>query len=660
MAVFDSLISSLGSVRYLRETLLLLAVVLAAATASPALAGPAEQPAVSDRVETTLRVGAASRPDSFNPLVASNRLGRALTTLLYDELLPVGANGRPLPGLIHKWTRSNDGRLWLMDIRPGARWSDGVPVTARDVVHTLRRIQSGPRGQFSRWLDGVTRVDRFGRLRVRIRLAEPAATPPPLPIPALPRHVWQSVQADDVSDFLNDPPVGSGVFASESASEDDTLVLTPQRKHWRGPAGFDSLELTFFDSQSEMVAALEAGAIDVADDVAPELLLRLAEAPGIEVRASPATAFVSLGMNTGSTEGDGSAVIRRARVRRAIALALDREELRSAVLNTFGQVGSTIVPPSLPQHAEPEPGDELTFDPERARELLDLAELHDHDSDGYRESLSGTPLTLRLYTRAAVPETERVGELIAMKLGSVGIRVDTTALTDRELSRRIRRGRYDLFVWGWDVANDPSFIVSVLSCSETRSRGLSDTYFCDDQYDRLYAKYTSSTSRAKRAELLTQLQQRAYARAPYVVLYYRPVFQAFRADRFTAPSDTSTPLVFATTPDPPVSIELASDQASGAPTDRPGENPTEASGTDDLLEEVSSSLLWRLLAAAVIGVIGILLLYRIGKFTFKRLRARRARQNEAVQDKTEVLPVDEDTGEISIPASPSIDPGDQT
>lgn len=656
MTVLESLGSSLGSVRHPRETLLLLAILLAAATAAPALAGSTEQAPVVDRSETTLRVGAASRPDSLNPLVASNRLGRALTTVLYDELLPLSASGEPLPGLIYKWTRSNDGRLWLMDIRPGARWSDGAAVTARDVIHTLRRIQNGPRTQFSRWLDGITRVDRFGRLRVGIRLEKPADTPPPLPIPALPRHVWQSVKPDDVSRFLNDPPVGSGVFASESASGGDTLVLTPQRKHWRGPAGFDSLELTFFDSQTEMAAALEAGAIDVADDVAPELLPRLEEAPGIEVRASPASAFVSLGMNTGSAKGNGSVVIRRARARRAIALALDREELRSAVLNSFGQVGSTIVPPSLPQHAEPELGDELTFNPERARELLDLADLHDQDGDGYRDSPSGAPLTLRLYTRAAVPETERVGELIAAMLGSVKLRVNTTALTDRELSRRIRRGRYDLFVWGWDVANDPSFIVSVLTCPETRAGGLSDTYFCDDQYDRLHESYTSSTSRTKRGELLTRLQRRAYDRAPYVVLYYRPVFQAFRADRFTAPSDTSIPLVFATVPDPAVSIEFADDQTTDAPPNASGGTPTEASGTDDLLEEVSSSLLWRLLAAAVIGTIGILILYRIGKFTFKRRQARRVRKAESAHEEADAQVGDEDTGEIAIPANPPSDP----
>lgn len=659
MTVRDSLGSSLGSVRHLRETLLLLAVVLAAANAAPALAGSAEQAPAADRNETTLRVGSASRPDSLNPLVASNRLGRALTTLLYDELLPVSATGEPLPGLIHNWTRSSDGRLWLMDIRPGARWSDGVAVTARDVVHTLRRIQNGPRTELSRWLDGITRVDRFGRLRVGIRLEKPANRPPPLPIPALPRHVWQSVQSDDISDFLNNPAVGSGMFAIESASEGDTMVLTPQRKHWRGSPGFDSLELTFFDSQIEMVAALEAGAIDVADDVAPELLSRLEEAPGTEVRASPASAFVSLGMNTGATRGDGSAVIRRARVRRAIALALDREELRSAVLNSFGQVGSTIVPPALSQHAEPQPGDELAFDPARARKLLELAELNDQDGDGYRESPSGDPLTLRLYTRSAVAETERVGELMAAKLGSVGLRVNTTALTDRELSRRIRHGRYDLFVWGWDVANDPSVIVSVLTCPETRAGGLSDTYFCDDQYDKLYESYASSTSRTKRGKLLTQLQRRAYDQAPYVVLYYRPVFQAFRADRFTAPSDTSTPLVFATAPDPPVSIEFAAGQTGNAPPNASAENPTQASGTDDLLEEISSSLLWRLLAAAVIGTIGVLLLYRIGKFAFKRRRARRVRKAESAHEEAEVQVVDEDTGEIATSANPPGDPDAQ-
>jgi len=371
-----------------------------------------------------------------------------------------------------------------------------------------------------------------------------------------------------------------------------------------------------------MIAALEAAEIDVADDVEPEFIPRLERAPEIEVRAGPATAFVSLGVNTGSSTGNGKVVLRQARVRRAIATALDREALRQAVLGPYGEAGSTIVPPSHPDHAEPTAEAELAFDPDRAGRLLDRAGIIDHDDDGVREVRVGTPLELRLFTRLARPETERLGDLIATALGEVGVTVTVTPVTDRELTQRIRRGRYDLFLWGWDVENDPSVVVSVLTCAETGPAGRSDTHFCDANYDRLHKRFTSARSAAERSELLKRLQQRAYDRVPYIVLYYRPTLQAFRADRFAAPVDDAVPLLFASTPESPVGLELLPGQTPGASSTSTVEEPASAEPANDLVEEIRSSLLWQLLAAAALAILVLLLLPRVVRGVLRVKRAR--------------------------------------
>lgn len=608
------------------RAILVCAIVALSGTVTSAGAAPQQTPP-DQRGETTLRIGAATRPDSLNPLVADNRLGRAITSILYDEILPVDLDEQPLPGLVRKWTRSNDGRLWLLDLRAGARWSDGVPVTARDVVHTLKRIQDDPRSRFAPWLEGVARIDRFGRLRVGIRLDKPARTPPALPIPVLPRHIWESVQREDVADFANEPPIGSGAFTT-NATTGDTLVLQARKKHWRDVGVVDTVELSFFDSQAGMAAALEASEIDVADDVESALLPRLSSAPDIDVRAIPATAFVSLGINTGSSAGNGSVALRQARVRRAIAQALDRDAIRKAVLGSYGETGSTIIPPGHPDHAKPRPGSELTFSPNRAALILDRAEIVDNDDDGTRELRPGKPFELRLYTRLASPETERIGELIATSLREIGIDVTVAALTDRELTKRIRRGRYDLFVWGWDAGGDPSFITSVLTCAETGPDGLSDTYFCDPDYEDMHQRFSAARNKAQRTSLLKGMQQRAYDRVPYVVLYYRPTFQAFRTDRFSGPADETLPLVFAETPADPVNLELLPGQAAAIAGSADPVTASEAAPTNDIVEEIRSSLLWQLLAAATIAVLLLLLVPRIIRGLVRLRRSRRSRRAE--------------------------------
>ncbi|MGI9659031.1 MAG: ABC transporter substrate-binding protein, partial [Gaiellaceae bacterium] len=581
-----------------------------------------------ERGKTSLRIGTATRPDSLNPLVASNRLGRILTSMLYDELLPYDAELRPLPGLIVDWKPSGDGRLWLLELRRGLRWSDGTAVTARDVVHTLRRIKSDRRSRYSRWLDDVTLVKRFSGRRVGVRLETPSETPPVLPIPLLPRHIWSSVKPAEVRSFANDSPIGSGSFAASAPAEADALTLKARENHWRGEATADEVTLTFYESQDELADALADGSIDVADDIGPEQVERLERSADVEIRPAPATAFVSLGMNTGSTAGDGEIALREARVRRAIALALDRDELRELALGTYGVTGSTIVPPALPQHASPAPSAELGFDRDRAAALLERAGLSDSDGDGLRETRLGLPLTFRLYTRRSLPETTVVGDRIAEALRAIGVEVALSELTDRELSRRIRSGRYDLFIWGWDVGSDPSFIASVLSCGEALPSGLSDTFFCDPDYDELYQSYVASKSSVERQKLLAGMQARAYNRAPYVVLYYRPTFQAYRSDRFEASADASAPIVFALPPAQPINLEPRPGAPPQAAPEETGGETAAAEPTTDLVDEVRSSLLWRILAAAGVVVLALLLVPRLIRGILWLARRRRREASE--------------------------------
>jgi peptide/nickel transport system substrate-binding protein len=564
--------------------------------------------------------------------------------MLYDELLPYDAlTKRPQAGLLHEWKPSGDGRLWLLELRPGVRWSDGANVTARDVVHTLNRLREGPRNRYSRWVEDITLVKRFNQRRVGVRLARPRKKPPKLPVPLLPRHIWKSVKAADVAAFENDPPIGSGPFSSSTLNDGDTLRLTARESHWRGEPAVDELTLEFFETQEALAAALRAGRIDVADDLGPEQAQELATSPDIEVRPTEATAFVSLGINSGATDGDGEISLREARVRRAIAMSLDRGQLRALALGTYGEVGSTIVPPSLTQHTQPPPELELPLDPQRADKLLRRAGIRDVDGDGVRENSIGLPLKLRLFTRRALPETGVVGREIAESLGAVGLEVVVSELTDRELTRRIRHGRYDLFVWGWDAGSDPSFIASVLTCGEATATGLSDTYFCDPTYDDLYESYVAAAGNAQRQERLAELQLYAYSRSPYVVLYYRPTFQAFRTDRFEASADESVPIVFAAPPQNPINLELRATAVSSAPADDAGSSVEGAAPPHDLVEEISDSLLWRLLALAGLIVLGLILLPSVVRTVLwlrrriKRARAGHAGPDESATDETSGL-----------------------
>ena len=601
----------------------LVVALVALGACSTALAGTGGDASPAGSV---LRVGTKTRPDSLNPFVSGNRTARAISSLIYDRLVLEDANLVAEPGLARSWERDENGRRWVFRLRGGMQWSDGRPVTARDVAFTLTSAMNAPRSPYARTLANVASVDRSGTARLVVTLTRPSRQPPVLAVPIVPRHVWESVTTAELRTFENDPPVGSGRYRLVSRAADGVIRLEANPDHWSDPSPVAVIEIRFYPDEEAVAEALTRGEIDVADDLSPETFESLATATDVAVHSAATSTFISLGMNTGAPRGNGSVALRDARVRRAIAFALDRDLLRREALSEQGATGTTIVPPVSPFHADLSDEELIGFDPDRAVALLERAGLRDRDGDGNRELPRGRRLELRLYTRTALPETERLGELIASSLESAGIETRTEALTDSELARRIARGRYDLFIWGWTTEPDPEFILSVLTCDETRRGGLSDTYYCDPTYERLYNKQRRTAQRRQRRNIVRDLQLRAYRESPYVVLYYRPNLQAYRQDRFRlVPESRETALVMTSDPGSPLGLApIAGAAAPGGDGDG-AEDSVATDAVGSTAEPVVSRELVLVVAVAVAAVAVLVLVLLL----VLRRRARRLSRSEA-------------------------------
>ena len=584
-----------------RLVVLLVVVAVSLVVVSTASA-ETDTDAAGDQV---LRIGSTSKPNSLNPLVASSANALALLGLLYDPLVFQDENLRAQPALARTWSSSKNRRTWVFRIRSGQKWSDGQPVTARDAAFSLVLAKSLRDSPYARLLENVKTIERSGRSRVVITLKKPSQRAPALAVPVLPRHIWASVTRQEAAAFENRPPVGSGRFRFVENADDDLLRLTRNDSHWSEPSAIDEIEMRFFETEPALVGALERREIDLADDLSPATIERLDTVDNIATHAAETASFISLGVNTGAPSGNGNPILRDSRVRRAIAHAVDRDALRRGAIGDNGVTGTTIVPPISPFHAEPTTDAVLEHDPIKAAKLLDQAGVRDDDGDGVRTFRSGAEATLRLYTRSALPETGVLGMLIAAALGELGIAVERDALTDRELQRRINGGRYDLFIWGWASEPDPDFILSVLSCGEIGGRGLSDTYFCDPPYERVYQKQRTTRTASTRKRLVQELQLRAYRESPYLVLYYRPNLQAYRTDRYTVQEPEFGMLALSTDPAAAIVLEPvpgAPDPEQVAPTGLPSEEVAATGSTDSIPDERREPRSW-----IVIGVFAVVL-----------------------------------------------------
>jgi peptide/nickel transport system substrate-binding protein len=129
-------------------TLVALLAIIATLIGGPAIqlaavpASPSPSTATSPGFEVRPYVeGVVGKPSSVSPLTARTQADRDLVALLFAGLVRNGPGGSVVPDLAETWTVDKSGRTWLVDLRADARWHDGTPVTADDVVFTIETLQ---------------------------------------------------------------------------------------------------------------------------------------------------------------------------------------------------------------------------------------------------------------------------------------------------------------------------------------------------------------------------------------------------------------------------------------------------------------------------------------------------------------------------------------
>jgi peptide/nickel transport system substrate-binding protein len=315
---------------------------------------------------------------------------------------------------------------------------------------------------------------------------------------------------------------------------------------WRGAPAVDEVDFKIYKGQDALGQALKKGEIDFADSLESNVFKSLQNTPGITTVSAIYSGFNELAFNTGAALddgtpiGDGNPLLKDKALRVALGWAIDRDALVSKVLGGGGSAGSTIIPPMYANlHADPT--NPVTYDPEKAKQLLDAAG-YKVGSDGIRADAKGNRLSFRLFGRSdsSGGSSPKSVDFIKGYLQAVGVEVKKKIIASDSLTEIIGQGNFDMFEWGWVVEPDPNYQLSTFTCanrsykdSGTIYANLSDSFYCNPAYDKLFEQQSTETDVAKRTDIVKQMQQMLYDDAPYVLTYYYDNPEAYRSDRFT-------------------------------------------------------------------------------------------------------------------------------
>jgi peptide/nickel transport system substrate-binding protein len=497
--------------------------------------------------KVTFTVGLKNEVDSFNPFLGIEAPSYEMWSLTYDFMVGYSMDDMsPVPALATSWKTSDDGLTWTFKIRKGVKWSDDVPFTAKDIAYTYTRFLKGATvaTSWESYLASVKAATAPDDTTVVLKLSQPNAVLPLLPIPIIPEHIWKNVSEKEVKTYPAEPApgkpvVGTGPFRLvEGKAGGSTYRFEKNPDYWGGTPHVDQVVFRVFKAEDPMVQALIKGEVDFIHDISPIQVAALKDRDGITSLNGVSPYFDEIGMNTGAIDtdtekpiGDGNPVLKDAKFRHALGYAIDPERLMRSAYQGAAKPGDTIVPPAYPTYKwDPPPDQAFKFDLARAGQLLDDAG-YKKGGDGIRTRPDGKPIgTLRLYARPEEKRSVNTMDFFSEWLKSLGIKSDVTVMESNKLTDTILDGDYDFFHWGWYVEPDPNSILDDFTCAQRG--GWSDSWYCNPKYDALMKQQKGEMDDELRVDQIKQMQKIIFEDSPYLVVAYTTTGQAFRSDRF--------------------------------------------------------------------------------------------------------------------------------
>ncbi len=457
----------------------------------------------------TLVEGDVGSPRFINPLLAISDADRDLSTLAYAGLMGLSGNGELVPVLAESYVVSSDSKTYTFTLRKNAKFSDGTPVTADDVVFTVQKAQD-PALKSPKYADwsGVE-VAAVDQRTVQFTLPKPYA--PFLELTTLgilPSRLWANVSDEEFPfSTLETNPVGAGPFKIASISRDSSgligsVSLAANPDFVLGRPYLDAIRFTFYSRAEDLSSALASGAIESAYDVSRKGALTAPYARVFGVFWNP----------------NENQVYARAEVRKALSLALDRQSIINTVFSGYATAIMGPVPPggSVRQVAIPT----LSNPTATAAGVLEAAgwtydgSARVWKNTGAKQTLSS--ITLRT---SNVPELKAVASAVKADWEKLGIPVTIELYEPGDLSQNVIRPRkYEALLYGMVIDRDQD-LYAFWDSQERNDPGLNIALYANKTIDSLLEDARGSADSSQRTTDLQKIEDLVAADYPAAFLY---------------------------------------------------------------------------------------------------------------------------------------------
>ena len=329
----------------------LAALVVAAALTALAAFGAAAHSS-SSQSGGTFKIGTSSRIDSLNPYVAFNQDAYNTFEYVYPLLVQYDkSNSRFAPDFATSWHSSNGGKTWTFKTRAHAVWDDGKPLTAKDAAWTINTDLKYANGGAANAAGLVAHIKKASAPNATTLVVKYSKAPGNVlgqfqQLAILPQHVWSKYTAhkgNDLKTYSNSPLVGGGPFKLVKFKKNDIALFQRNDSFYGEKPKADGFGLRMFSNEDTLVAALKAHEIDAIESVPGTAIKTLRSS--FNIRTAPGVDQTDFIINS-NRKKTGHRELLNAKVKEAMAHAIDRRQIIKVVFLGYAKPASTIIPPA--------------------------------------------------------------------------------------------------------------------------------------------------------------------------------------------------------------------------------------------------------------------------------------------------------------------------
>jgi peptide/nickel transport system substrate-binding protein len=508
--------------------------LLALLFASLALAGVAVAGSDSSgaRAGGTVVVGIVE-PSDLNVLLRDSGVGLWIAGRVLLGAYSVNSRGEYVPSLIAHEPRITRKPFSLTyTIKRKARWSDGVPVSARDFVFTWRvsadaKIDTDPyqHGLYAH----VVRARILDAKTVRFVLDAPFANWKDLFEFVLPWHAlrgqdMRSVWRDAIDNPRTGDPISDGPFVFGSWSRGDRLTLVRNEHYWARKAHLSRLVFRFLPDAASQLEAFRSHLVDLVLPLPDKLLLSdLTARPGVRIAKGASNVWEHIAFNLGPK---ANPLLRSPFVRRAIAYGIDRHalvvQLYKELFPGLKILQSAVYLPFSPAYAS-------HWQQWRYRPRTAVALLRSHGcrrgSDGIF-SCRGRRLSFRFTSTSGNQLRQLTFEQVQAQLEAVGIELQADFEPPALAFPRLEAGDWEIFLFAWNMASEPTEgDASLFSCHAK----LNVYGYCNARVTRLLDNALTKLRATRRAALLNRADALMAKDVPFLPLFVKPGYALYNS-----------------------------------------------------------------------------------------------------------------------------------